>query len=158
MAQQLRYVRNREDARNHVGKADADKFKVRANEVVSQYDGFTVLDTLHVNGRLALGENLADLGGLSIAYEAFTKTKQFKEGKKMDGFTPRQRFFLSWSQIWRSNTLPETSAQLILTDPHSPGQYRCNGPLTNIDAWYEAFDVKPGDKMYKAPDQRTRIW
>ena len=139
-------------------KADADKFKSKANEVVEQYNGFTVLDTLHVNGRLTLGENLADLGGLSIAYEAFTKTKEFKDGKKIDGFTPPQRFFLSWAQIWRSNTLPETSAQLILTDPHSPGQYRCNGPLTNIDAWYEAFDVKPGDKMYKVADQRTRIW
>ncbi|HWB93410.1 MAG TPA: M13 family metallopeptidase [Puia sp.] len=139
-------------------KADADNFKTRADQVVAQYNGFTVLDTLHVNGRLTLGENLADLGGLSIAYEAFTKTKEFKEGKKIDGFTPQQRFFLSWAQIWRSNTLPETSAQLILTDPHSPGLYRCNGPLSNIDAWYEAFDVKPGDKMYKAPDQRTRIW
>lgn len=139
-------------------KADADKFKSRANEVVAQYNAFTVLDTLHVNGRLTLGENLADLGGLSIAYEAFTKTKEFKEGKKIDGFTPQQRFFLSWAQIWRSNTLPETSAQLILTDPHSPGQYRCNGPVTNIDAWYAAFDVKPGDKMYKPADQRTRIW
>lgn len=139
-------------------KDDADKFKTRANEVVEQYNGFTVLDTLHVNGRLTLGENLADLGGLSIAYEAFTKTKEFKDGKKIDGFTPQQRFFLSWSQIWRSNTLPETSAQLILTDPHSPGEYRCNGPITNIDAWYDAFGIKPGDKMYKAPDQRTRIW
>lgn len=139
-------------------KADADKFKLRANEVVAQYNGFTVLDTLHVNGRLTLGENLADLGGLSIAYEAFSRTEEFKEGKKIDGFTPQQRFFLSWAQIWRSNTLPETSARLILTDPHSPGQYRCNGPVTNIDAWYQAFDVKPGDKMYKPAGQRTRIW
>jgi putative endopeptidase len=139
-------------------RADADKFKEKANEVVAQYNGFTVLDTLHVNGRLTLGENLADLGGLSIAYEAFTKTKEFRDGKKIDGFTPQQRFFLSWAQIWRSNTLPETAAQLILTDPHSPGEYRCNGPLTNIDAWYEAFNVQPGDKMYKPADRRTRIW
>ncbi|HEY4062499.1 MAG TPA: M13 family metallopeptidase [Puia sp.] len=139
-------------------KADADKFKTRADEVVAQYNGFTVLDTLHVNGRLTLGENLADLGGLSIAYEAFTKTPQFKEGKKIDGFTPAQRFFLNWAQVWRSNTLPQTAAQLILTDPHSPGNYRANGPITNIDAWYEAFDVKEGDKMYKPADKRTRIW
>jgi len=139
-------------------RKDADQFKSRADEVVGQYNGFTVLDTLHVNGRLTLGENLADLGGLSIAYEAFTKTKQFREGKKIDGYTPAQRFFLNWAQVWRSNTLPETSAQLILTDSHSPGMYRCNGPLTNIDAWYEAFEIKEGDKMYKAPDKRTRIW
>ena len=138
-------------------KSDADKFKTKADEVVTQYNGYTV-DTLHINGRLTLGENLADLGGMSIAYEAFTKTKQFKDGKKIDGFTPAQRFFLSWAQVWRGNVLPRTAAQLILTDPHSPGNYRGNGPLTNVDAWYEAFDIKPGDKMYKAPDQRTKIW
>ena len=139
-------------------KADADKFKSKAGEVIAQYNGFTVLDTLHVNGRLTLGENLADLGGLSIAYEAFTKTKEFKEGKKIDGFTPAQRFFLSWAQIWRTNTLPRTQAQLLLTDPHSPGEFRCNAPVTNIDAWYDAFNIQPGNKMYKAPDQRTKIW
>ena len=137
---------------------DADKFKSKAGEIVAQYNAFIVLDTLHINGRLTLGENLADLGGLSIAYEAFTKTKEFKDGKKIDGFTPAQRFFLSWAQIWRVNTLPRTQAQLVLTDPHSPGQFRCNAPVTNIDAWYEAFNVKEGDKMYKAPDKRTRIW
>jgi putative endopeptidase len=138
--------------------ADAEKFKARANEVVAQYNGYVILDSLHVNGRLTLGENLADLGGLSIAYEAFTKTQQFKEGKKIDGFTPAQRFFLSFAQIWRYNILPQTAAQLLLTDPHSPGKYRGNGPLTNMDAWYEAFGVKEGDKMFKPADQRTRIW
>lgn len=139
-------------------KSDADKFKSRADEVVKQYDGYTVLDTVHVNGRLTLGENLADLGGLSIAYEAFTKTQQFKEGKTMDGFTPAQRFFLGWAQVWRNNALPETQAQLILTDSHSPGIHRANGPLTNMDAWYEAFNVQAGDKMYKPKEQRTKIW
>ena len=139
-------------------KPDADKFKNKANEVVQQYNGLTVLDTVHVKGELTLGENLADLGGLSMAYEAFTKTDQFKKGKKIDGFTPQQRFFLSWAQIWRNNTLPETSAQLILTDPHSPGEHRANAPVTNIDAWYDAFNVKASDLMYKPKDQRTRIW
>ncbi len=138
--------------------ADADEFKKRADEVVKQYDGYTVLDTLHVNGRLTLGENLADLGGLSIAYEAFKNTPQGKSDKKIDGFTPDQRFFLNWSQVWRNNILPEAAAQRILTDTHSPGIYRSNGPLTNMDAFYKAFDVKPGDAMYKAPAQRTRIW
>ncbi len=139
-------------------KDDNDKFKLRTQKVVNQYNSFTVLDTVHVNGRLTLGENLADLGGLNIAYEAFTHTKQYKEGKKIDGFTPTQRFFLSWAQIWRSNTLPETQAQLILTDPHSPGMARANGPLENMDTWYAAFDVKPGDKMYQPEAQRIRIW
>ncbi len=126
--------------------------------VAKQYDSFTILDTIYVNGRLTLGENLADLGGLSIAYEAFTKTKQFKEGKNIDGFAPAQRFFLNFAQIWRGNTLPETEAQLILTDPHSPGMHRSNGPVVHMDAWYEAFNVQPGDKMYKAPEERIRIW
>lgn len=137
---------------------DAAKFKERTGKVINQYNLFTVLDTIHVNGRLTLGENLADLGGLSIAYEAFTKTKQFKEAKKIDGFTPTQRFFLSWAQVWRNNTTPETAAQLILTDSHSPGEHRANGPVVNMDAWYDAFDVKPNDKMYVAPQNRIRIW
>ena len=139
-------------------KPDADKFKAKANQVVAQYNALTVLDTVHVKGELTLGENLADLGGLSMAYEAFSKTEQFKKGKKIDGFTPQQRFFLSWAQIWRNNTLPETTDQLIRTDPHSPGIHRANAPVTNIDAWYEAFNVKEGDDMYKPADQRIRIW
>jgi putative endopeptidase len=139
-------------------KDDAQKFTDRANMVVNQYNNFVVQDTIHVNGKLTLGENLADLGGLNIAYEAFTHTKQFKEGKKIDGFTPTQRFFLNWAQVWRNNTLPETESQLILTDPHSPGMHRANGPIVNIDAWYDAFNVKAGDKMYIVPEKRIRIW
>jgi putative endopeptidase len=139
-------------------KDDATEFKKRADQVVEQFNAYTVLDTLHVNGKLTLGENLADLGGLSIAYEAFKKTPQGKSNKKIDGFTPDQRFFLSWAQVWRSNILPETAAQLIITDPHSPGQYRCNGPLTNIDAFYKAFKVKKDNKMYIPEEKRIRVW
>ncbi|MBS4043498.1 MAG: M13 family metallopeptidase [Chitinophagaceae bacterium] len=139
-------------------KDDATKFTAKANEVVQQYNAMTVLDTIHVNGKLTLGENLADLGGLSIAYEAFTKTEQFKKGKKIDGFTPAQRFFLSWAQVWRNNALPETQAQLIITDPHSPGMHRGNGPIVNMDSWYKAFNIKKTDSMYKEEDKRTRIW
>lgn len=137
---------------------DADKFKALAQKVVNQYDAFTVNDSLHVNGNLTLGENLADLGGLNIAYEAFKKTPEGKSDKKIDGFTPDQRFFLSWAQVWRSNTLPEYASQLLLTDPHSPGMYRCNAPISNMDSWYQAFDVKPGDKMYKPEADRIKIW
>ncbi len=139
-------------------KEDEARFKEKAAQVVAQYNSYTVLDTLHVNGRLTLGENIADIGGLSIAYDAFTKTAQFKEGKKIDGFTPAQRFFLSWAQIWRNNMLPEAMAQQILTDPHSPGMYRTNGAVVNMDAWYTAFNVQPGDKLYVAPEKRIRIW
>ena len=139
-------------------KEDADKFVAKADEVAKQYDALTVQDSIHVKGKLTLGENLADLGGLSIAYEAFSKTEQFKKGKKIDGFTPQQRFFLSWAQVWRNNVLPDAEAQLILTDPHSPGIHRGNAPLTNIDAWYSAFKIKSSDKMYKAPETRTHIW
>jgi putative endopeptidase len=139
-------------------KADADEFKKRADEVVAQYNGYVILDTLHVNGRLTLGENLADLGGLSIAYEAFKNTNQGKSNTQIDAFTPDQRFFLNWAQVWRNNILPEAAAQRILTDSHSPGVHRSNGPLTNIDAFYKAFNVKEGDKMYKAPEKRTKIW
>jgi putative endopeptidase len=139
-------------------KEDEAKFKAKANQVVEQYNQYTVLDTLHVNGKLTLGENLADIGGLNIAYEAFTKTKQYKDSKNIDGFTPAQRFFLSWAQIWRGNALAETQAQLILTDPHSPGQYRANGAVVNMDAWYGAFNVKAGDRLYIAPDKRIHIW
>ncbi|MGE5520141.1 MAG: M13 family metallopeptidase [Candidatus Dadabacteria bacterium] len=143
---------------NWWSKEDAEKFKERTGQVINQYNAFTVQDSIHVNGKLTLGENLADLGGLNIAYEAFSKTQQFKEGKKIDGFTPTQRFYLSWAQVWRGNTVPETEAQLILTDPHSPGMHRANGPIVNMDSWYTAFNVQPGDKMYVAPEKRIKIW
>jgi putative endopeptidase len=139
-------------------KEDADKFIVRANEIVEQYNGYTVLDTVHVNGKLTLGENLADLGGLNMAYEALSKTQQFKEGKKIDGFTPAQRFFLSYAQVWRGNSLPDALAQQILTDPHSPGIHRANGGVVNMDAWYKAFKIKKKNKMYKSKSERTYIW
>ena len=81
-----------------------------------------------------------------------------KRNEMIDGFTPDQRFFLSWAQVWRTNILPETAAQLIITDNHSPGEYRTIGTPVNMDAWYKAFDVKPGDKLYKKPEDRIRIW
>lgn len=139
-------------------EADAKQFTEKANRVVEQFNNYTVLDTVHVNGELTLGENLADLGGLAIAYEAFQKTRQAKEGKKIDGFTPEQRFFLSWAQVWRANTRPEEMAQRIVTDPHSPNELRANGPLSNMPEFYKAFDVKPGDKMYRAPKDRAKVW
>ncbi|MFC6102282.1 M13 family metallopeptidase [Olivibacter domesticus] len=139
-------------------KEDADNFKKLADKVVNQYSGYTVLDTLHVKGKLTLGENLADLGGLAMAYAAFKKTPQGQSDEKIDGLTPDQRFFLSWAQVWRMNTTPETAAQLITVDPHSPADARTVGPIVNMDAWYKAFDVKEGNKLYKAENERVRVW
>lgn len=138
---------------------DAKKFDVKANMVVNQYNSYTVLDTMHVNGKLTLGENIADLGGLSVAYEAFkTYSPQAKSKDKIDGFTADQRFFLSWAQIWRSKMRPEAQANQIQTDPHSPGRFRCNGPLSNMAEFYEIFGVKQGDKMWRPETDRVKIW
>lgn len=144
--------------RNWWTEEDRKKFDARADLLVKQYNAYTVLDTIHVNGKLTLGENIGDLGGMNVAYEAFKMTKQGQSEEKIDGFTPDQRFFLSWAQVWRGNILPQTAAQLILTDTHSPGPYRTIGPLVNMDSWYKAFNVQPGDKLYKKPEDRIRIW
>jgi len=144
--------------RNWWTKDDLAKFKARTELLVKQYDAYTVLDTLHVNGKFTLGENIGDLGGLNIAYDAFKMTKQGKSKSKIDGFTSDQRFFLSYAQVWRGSSLPETAANLIQTDPHSPAQYRAIGAPVNMDAWYQAFGVKPGDKLYKKPEERIKIW
>jgi len=139
-------------------KEDAAKFKAKTQAVATQYDAYTVLNGMHVNGNLTLGENIADNGGLAIAYEAFKRTEQGKGNTKIDGFTPDQRFFMSLAQIWRSKNRDETARVRINTDPHSPAMYRVNGPISNTDAWYKAFDIKPGDKLYKPEDKRIRIW
>lgn len=144
--------------RNWWTEEDRSRFDAKTKLLVEQYDGYTVQDTIHVNGKLTLGENIGDLGGLNVAYEAFKMTPQGKSGKAIDGFTPDQRFFLAWAQVWRANTLPQTEAQLIITDSHSPGKYRTIGAPVNMDAWYKAFNVKAGDKLYKKPEDRIRIW
>lgn len=137
---------------------DKAKFDAKTKALGEQFDGYTVLDTVHVIGKLTMGENIGDLGGLNAAYTAFKMTKQGQSNEKIDGFTPDQRFFLAWAQVWRGNILPESAAQLIKTDPHSPGPYRTIGAPVNMDAWYNAFDVKPGDKLYKKPEDRIRMW
>jgi putative endopeptidase len=138
--------------------SDKEKFLSKTKMVVEQFNGYVAIDTLHINGELTLGENIADLGGLSISYAAFQKTAQAKEGKAIDGFTPNQRFFLSWAQIWRTNFTPAAMKKQVNTNPHSPGKFRGNGPLTNLPEFYEAFGVKEGDKMWVAPEKRAKIW
>jgi putative endopeptidase len=137
---------------------DLAKFKEKSKALQAQFDAYTVLDTIHVNGKLTMGENIGDLGGLNAAYEAYKMTNEWKAGKVVDGFTPDQRFFLAWAQVWRTTILPETAAQLILTDSHSPGEYRTIGAPVNMDAWYKAFNIQPGDKLYKKPEDRIKIW
>jgi putative endopeptidase len=138
---------------------DATKFKAKVKVMIDQYDGFTVLDgSMHVNGKLTQGENLADNGGLAIAYEAFKRTPEGKSNVKIDGFTPDQRFFLSVAQIWRSRITDAAQRYRINNDPHSPAQFRVNGPLSNIPAFYQAFNIKPGDKMYRPDSLRVKVW
>ncbi len=137
---------------------DSAKFVAKSKSVIDLYNTFTVLDTLHVNGSLTTGENMADIGGIAIAYDAFKLTKQGQGTTKIDGFTPDQRFFVSLAQIWRNKQKDQTIRLRINTDPHSPAMYRVNGPLQNFTPFYAAFNVKPGDKMYLPEDKRIKIW
>ncbi|WP_216726633.1 M13 family metallopeptidase [Hymenobacter siberiensis] len=139
-------------------KEDGERFNARAAVVGKQFDAFTPLDSVHVNGKLTMGENLADLGGLTIAYAAFEKTPQAKGHAKIDGFTPEQRFFLGWAQVWHSSARPETVRQLIQVDPHAPDQFRTIGPLQNIPEFYQAFGCQDGNKMMRAQADRAKIW
>ena len=137
---------------------DKAKFKVKVKVVIDQYNKYTVLDGLHVNGSLTTGENMADIGGLAIAYEAFKNTTEGKGDTKIDGFTPDQRFFLSFGQVWRIKDRDETMRMRISSDPHSPEMYRVNGPLSNMPEFYKAFNVKPGDKLYRPENERVKVW
>ena len=145
--------------RNWWTASDLEKFKRGTGLVSSQFDSYTVLDSLHVNGKLTLGENLADLGGLSVSYAALEKALAAKGRPPLiDGFTPEQRFFLAWAQIWRQNITPEAQRVRINTDPHSPGQWRTNGPLSNLPQFAAAFGCKAGDPMVRPDSVRPVIW
>jgi len=137
---------------------DATKFKDKAKKVTDLYNAFTLLDNQHVNGELTLGENLADIGGLAIAYEAFKLTSQGKSDKKIDGFTPDQRFFLSFAQVWRIKSRDESMRVRLKTDPHSPEMFRVNGPVYSMEPFYKAFNIPATAKMYVAPANRVGVW
>ena len=137
---------------------DAANYKERAGRVADQFSGYTVLDTLHLNGRLTLGENIADLGGLAVAYAAFQKATAGKPRKNVDGYTPEQRFFLSYAQVWRSLQRDEALRTQVQTNPHSPAMWRVNGPLSNLSEFAKAFGCKAGDPMVRPDDKRARIW
>ena len=139
-------------------KEDATKFKAKVQVMIDEYNKYTVLNNVHVNGALTQGENLADIGGLAIAYQAFKNTPQGKGNVKIDGFTPDQRFFLSLTQVWREKQTDELTRMLINVDPHSPDMYRVNGPASNSAAFYDAFGIKPRDKMYIPENERVKVW
>ena len=139
-------------------KEDATKFQERAQKLINEYNSFVVVDTFKVNGALTLGENIADLGGLTISFAAFKKTDQYKKGEMIDGFTPAQRFFLGWAQVWATNARDEYLKMQVKTDVHSPSVQRVNGPLMNIPEFWEAFGVKPGDPMRNPDDKVVKIW
>ncbi|KQY52244.1 M13-type metalloendopeptidase [Lysobacter sp. Root494] len=144
--------------RNWWTDADRTGFEAKTKALGSQYDAFCPIEKTCVNGALTMGENIGDLGGISMAYTAYQLSLGGKPAPVVDGLTGDQRFFLSWGQIWKGKYRDEALVNLIKTNPHSPSEFRANGPLRNFDPWYKAFDVKAGDKMYIAPEQRVRIW
>ena len=137
---------------------DSKRFNAAAEKLAAQFDQITVVGDLKANGHLTLGENIADQGGLRISYDAFKTTQQFQEGKEIDGFTPAQRFYLSYGRIWAEHMTEEAIYQQTKSDPHSIGRNRVNATLRNIDTWYDAFGVKEGDKMWLAPAERAIVW
>ena len=137
---------------------DSVKFTQRAQVLANQFSGYVVLDSLHVNGKATLGENIADLGGIVLGIDAFKKTKQYKDGKLINGLTPMQRFFLGYALGWLGQERDEALANQILTDVHAPGFLRVNGPFSDVSEFYQAFKVKKGDKMWIDPDKRVKIW
>ncbi|MGH9327500.1 MAG: M13 family metallopeptidase [Terriglobia bacterium] len=137
---------------------DLKRFNVRAACVRKQFDGYVVEDNLRENGKLVLGESIADLGGLAIAYAAFQQTPEAKSNKKIDGFTPDQRFFLSYAQIWAQNIRPQFARLLATTDPHPISRFRTNGPLSNMPTFAKAWNCKPGDPMVRPPKEQCKIW
>lgn len=137
---------------------DAAAFEARAMKIVDQYNAYEALPGFNVKGRLTLGENIADLGGVTIAYEALQRSLKGKEKKLIDGFTPEQRFFLSWSQVWRTSIRDNEAKRRIETDSHSPGRFRAIGPLVNFQPFFDAFGIKEGDAMWRKPEDRAKIW
>jgi predicted metalloendopeptidase len=137
---------------------DRDAFHQRIDRLDAQYSAFEALPGLRLNGRLTLGENIGDLGGLSVANAAYHRALHGAAAPVLDGFSGDQRFFLGWAQVWREKQREENLRTQVTSDPHSPARFRVNGVVRNVDAWYPAFDVQPGDKLFLAPDERVRIW
>ena len=139
-------------------KEDEESFTEKTKLMVEQFDDYVILDSMHINGKATLGENIADLGGIMIGWDAFQKTDQFKEGKKIGGLTPAQRFWLGYAYSWFGHTRQEALAQQVLTDVHSPNFLRVNGPFSDAQGFYDTFNIKPGQPMWRPEDKRVKIW
>jgi len=137
---------------------DAKSFDQRATRLGLQYDGYEPLPGVHINGKLTMGENIADLGGLTLALDAYRASLRGQPAPVLEGLTGDQRVFLGWAQAWRGKTRDEAIRRVVVSDPHSPRVFRVDGVVRNIDAWYDAFDVKPGEKLYLRPADRVHIW
>ena len=150
----------RGELRNWWTDQDRAEFDKRGDKLVAQYNAFCPLDDgkTCINGRLSLGENIGDVGGLSLAYRAYKLSLNGREDKVIDGLTGDQRFFIAWAQVWRAQNREDTMRQRIRIGPHSLEPFRANGPVRNMDAWYKAFDVRPGHKLYLPPEERVTIW
>jgi len=144
--------------RNWFTPEDLAAFQARTTKLADQYSAYVPIDSLHINGRLTLGENIGDLSGLAVAYRAYHMSLGGKEPPVIGGFTGDQRFFLGWAQVWRTKMRDDALRRQILTNPHSPGMYRAFVPLMDLEPFYRAFDVKPGDGMYRPPEERVKIW
>ncbi len=139
-------------------KTDEEAFNKRAEVMVKQFNEYEPVKGYHINGKASLGENIADLGGILLGIEAFKKTNQFKENKNISNLTPMQRYFMGYALGWLGHQREEQLRSRLLTDVHSPGKYRVNGPFVDVDEFYTTFNIKPGDKMYRADSLRVRIW
>lgn len=139
-------------------KADEEAFKKRADVMVTQFNEFEPIKGYHINGKASLGENIADLGGILLGIEAFKKTQQYADNKPISGLTPMQRYFMGYALGWLGHQREEQLRNRLLTDVHSPAKYRVNGPFVDVDEFYSTFNIKPGDKMYRADSLRVRIW
>jgi predicted metalloendopeptidase len=144
--------------RNWWTEQDLAQFKERTDALVAQYANYQVFDDLFVNGELTLGENIGDLSGVTIAYKAYKASLNGETAPIIDGLTGDQRFFIGYAQIWRSKIVEKSMRNRVATDSHSPGEFRALGSLSNMNEFYEAFDVNEGDAMYIAPEKRVKIW
>ena len=144
--------------RNWWTEEDETEFKRRADGLVAQYDAFNPIDDMHVNGEMTLGENIGDLAGLTMAFRAYRLSLEGKEAPIIDGYTGDQRFFMGWAQVWQRRYRDDELRRRLVTDSHSPSEYRTNGIVSNMPEFVEAFSVQPGDGMYKTPEERVKIW
>ena len=144
--------------RNWWTPKDLEAFKQKTGALIAQYSGFKAFQDLNVNGEFTLGENIGDLGGLSISTKAYKMSLKGKEAPVMDGFTGEQRVLIGWAQVWLDKSREEAIRSQIANDPHSPAKYRINGVVRNVPEFYKAFNVKPADSLYLAPEKRVKIW